>query len=172
MVTQQDVDLTNLLNRMALIGVKVVRKSDSQFWSWLNRLVILVTFGKNKGFLDHYVTTIGNTIAVPTNWDSLPSENKVSTLSHELIHVSQYHHYSVPLVALMYCLLPLPIGLAYCRYRFERVAYAVGIKVMLRYRPDLKAWLIDQAVEQLTGSSYGWTWPFKKSVRNWFEKNI
>lgn len=165
-------------------GIKVVEKKG-WFWVALHWLVAIVTFGQNRQFLNGYYTTIGPVIGLPKGMK--PEAANPSTLMHEAEHVQQCRSFGwgnawvgLPLFALCYLLLPLPLGLAYFRYRFEREAYAVGIEWELMhvrgYLPSGKILLrqqrIEQAVKQLTGPMYGWTWPFKKSVARWFEARV
>lgn len=165
-------DLHFLLTNLPA-GVRIVKKADSRFWRFLDVLVKIVTLGKNKTFLSSFVTTIGNTIAVPTNWEDWPDAVKVAILEHELVHVGQFAKYGLIPTSIAYLLLPLPIGLAYCRYRLERVAYLHGIKVEMAYYPGVdRDSMVECAVKQLTGPNYGWTWPFRSSVRNWFRKEL
>lgn len=74
-------------------------------------------------------------------------------------------------VGVAYLLLPLPIGLAWCRYALERSAYAHQAEALIAVGWD-RAKLIDRAVEQLATGAYGWAWPFPAAVRGWFEKRL
>lgn len=76
----------------------------------------------------------------------------------------------IPLNAALYLLVPIPVGLAYCRWVMERYACRAGYRVMIAHgwaRYDL----VEQAVEQLSTSKYGWTWP-ERLVRRWFLKHL
>ena len=154
------------------------------FWTTLAWLVRLVTFGGNRTFLTQYLTTIGPVIGVPVGWDpKLPQHAPV--IAHELVHVEQYRKLGigsawvgVVLFGLLYLLLPLPMGLAYFRWRFEREAYARGFTLELEQAKvqgddalTLRGYLIDFGTEQLSGSAYGWAWP-RLWVRRWFEENV
>lgn len=164
-------ELAQVLASATAQGVKIVRKDQHWFWKALGWIVMVVTFGQNKTFTSRYITTIGKTIAVPSTWDSYSDLSKLEILTHELVHVGQYRKYTPPVMGLLYLLVFFPIGLAYFRYRFEREAYVVGFKKTLSYDPSQRQRLIDHGVEQMTSGQYGWTWPFKKSVRAWFEAN-
>ncbi len=141
-----------------------------------------MTFGKNDRFLTHYATTIGPWIALPEAWFT-DLERYRHVIAHEEHHVKQLTKAGlgspvlgiVPM-GLAYLFLPLPIGLAWCRYALEREAYAVGIRVALEDSvpgsSTVRRHLIDRAVEQLTGPAYAYTWVFKKQVRCWFEENV
>lgn len=157
-----------------LDGITVKEKRG---WVW--RALALLMRPVNRRFASFW-HAVGNTIYVPVGWHRLPRTVVVSLMQHEREHVMQMRKLTVPLFALLYYLLPLPVGLAYFRYRFERAAYAAGINARqtairysmtypsrkLVYRGD-----IAHAVEMLTGKTYLWTWPFKRSVRRWLEQN-
>jgi hypothetical protein len=76
-------------------------------------------------------------------------------------------------MALLYVMLPLPMGLAYFRARFEMEAYAESI------RAAAEVWGADHprsdayrrhVVDQFTGPSYGWMWPFRAGVERWYDR--
>lgn len=155
-------------------GAKIVDKKG-WFWKTLHVLVVIFTLGSNRNFLKGYYTTIGPWIGVPEGWQSRSLASRIAVLEHELIHVKQCAKIGfgsaivgLPLYTILYLLLPLPIGLAYFRWRFEREAYVHGINVRVRIEPHRYNEKIDSAVKQLTTGLYGWTWPFKKSVEKYF----
>ena len=47
---------------------------------------------------------------------------------HERVHLRQFARHGRLLMSILYVLLPLPMGLAYCRARFEREAYEETIR--------------------------------------------
>lgn len=170
--------LKELLEELKNDGVRIVVK-EGKFWRALHWVVFLATFGGNRNFLTGYYTTIGPWVGVPQGWEHRRTQDRIATLKHEHVHVKQARALGLgsavaglPLFFLLYVVLPLPIGLAYFRWRFERVAYVVGINVKVGYRPKDRAHEIDNAVRQMTSGKYGWTWPFKKSVRSYFEKHV
>ena len=62
-------------------------------------------------------------------------------------------------------LLPLSIGLAYFRWRIERVAYMIQVRA---------AWQRPKAIEHIVGvlwTGYLWSWP-RSWMRRWFEREI
>lgn len=159
------------------------------FWVSLHYIVLAVTFGTNRRFLTDYLTTIGPWIGVPEGYDPSRPENQ-PTLEHEREHIRQYHRYGLgwlPLgmlvVAILYAIVPLPLGFAYFRWRLEREAYAVGYRAELKLyaaRPGVlppDVWarrrqLIEHGVAQLSGGSYGWAWLPSSQVRRWFEAHV
>ncbi len=164
---------------VALSGARLVRKRG-WFWAALHWIVWGITLGKQGRFRD-YVTTIGPWIAVPVAWPE-PEGWTVwhrSTIVHELWHVRTFRAVGfgsavlgiLPL-GLAYLFIPLPIGLAWCRYALEREAFARGYEVLIAERASTAGWLIERAVDELCGPSYGWAWPFRAGVRRWFQRRL
>lgn len=169
--------------RISNAGGYIVKKRGL-FWKVLHVAVAICTFGANRNFLKGYYTTIGPCIGVPEGWEERSAESRQAVLEHELEHIEQCQSFGfgnawvgLPLYTIFYLLLPLPIGFAYFRWRFERKAYRRGIETRLvgkkgHERTVLRNRLIDHAVEQLSSGKYGWTWPFPKSVRWYFEEKV
>ena len=106
-------------------------------------------------------TTLGTTIWHPSNIDPLhPSRADIRV--HELIHVDQQVRWTVPVFLVCYLLLPLPFGLSWFRWRWEREAYMTQIK-----NEDG----IEPIVQLLGGFAYGWSWP-RSLMRRWFLREI
>ncbi len=148
-------ELNALLDTLPGLGIKIVNKKDAWF-----------KLGQN------FTTTLGHTIYVPQDWETYSDLEKLSTVTHELVHISQISKYSIFGFYFLYLFIAFPIGLAYMRYRFEREAYVAGFRKHLEYMPVVRPWLITFGVEQLCGKNYGFAWPFTKSVKKWFEDNI
>lgn len=172
-----------IIEEMRADGVRVVEKTH-WFWTLLHWCLVIVTLGKNRGFLLNYYTTVGLVVSIPRGLSTSNADPAV--LAHEWEHVRQCRALGfgnawvgLPLFAFLY-LFCLPFGLSWFRYSFERRAYVVGIEYELRHMtgmlPSGKAarreQLIEFSVEQLTGPNYAWTWPFKKSVARWFDQNV
>jgi hypothetical protein len=78
-------------------------------------------------------------------------------------------------MAIGYLLLPLPLGLAWCRYRLEREAYEETILAAAERwgadavrAPEFRARLI----EQFTSGAYGWMWPFPRALARWYDRTL
>ncbi len=176
-------ELRLLLAQLKNESVYVVEKKG-MFWWVLNVLVVIVTFGGNRNFLERYYTTIGPVIGVPTGWEESSAAHRYSVLLHERHHVGQFRKgglgsawLGILPVGIAYLLLPLPMGFAWCRWRFEREAYAVGIRAKLSFgfSEERRRELLDHATEALVGPAYGWTaklWPGRTRCRAWFESAV
>lgn len=140
---------------LAKHSVRLVEKSQS----WLLRSIgwFLCVTGINKRFMDDYFTTIGRTIYYPKVFSPDTDLYRYrSTFEHELVHVAQFERFW-HLYSLTYVLLPIPFGLAWFRWRWEREAYQVNRR---------NGRTVDECVEALW--QYGWPWP-KSWMRKWFE---
>lgn len=139
--------------------VRLVPKAGSR----LMRLCgVLVRVVGNTRFLDDYFTTIGRTIYYPT--EVTDPRDHLAVLAHELVHVRQWERWRV-LFSVSYLLLPVPVLLAWCRWRWEREAYLI----QLREAEDPDA-AIAWAVERLW-SDYAWPWP-RRWMRRWFHRAL
>jgi hypothetical protein len=153
-------------------GFRLVRKPDSRFSRFLHVLLRVVTLGGQSSYLDGYQTTIGRTIYVTGDWDARPAEERFVTLRHERVHLRQFERYGLPLMALLYVLLPLPLGLAWFRARFEWEAYEESIRAEAELHGRAAAEdarFRQRIVTQFTSGSYGWMWPFRRAVESWYD---
>jgi hypothetical protein len=151
---------------------RLVRKDQSGFQRALHYTLVAITFGRMREYLDGYHTTIGQRIYVTPDWDDRSDLDRYVTLRHERVHLRQFRRFSLPLLALLYLFLPLPMGLAWFRARFEKEAYAETIlataEVWGRERardPALRAHIL----RQFTGPTYGWMWPFRRNLETWYD---
>lgn len=151
------------------------------FWKLISFLIIVFTLGKVRCFNQFYVTTVGPIIAVPEGWkNKVDDQMGYLVLYHERVHMRQFKRFGfgspwlgILPMGLAYLLLPLPFGLAWCRYAFEREAYLAQACIAAEmYGKSIGYQYVEHAVEQLTGASYGWSWPFPRAVRKWFEARL
>jgi len=149
------------------------KDTDRGAWELLNLLWRGITFGHGKNLLKNYVMTVGRTIYFPLGWtqESADDEDYI-ILCHELKHIEQYRtlgfgseKLGFAIFALLYLLVPLPLGLAWFRYAFERAAYLESYKAAKDLGLSPK---IDYYVGILSGVTYFWAWPFKFLIRRWF----
>lgn len=135
----------------------------------------VVTLGGQRTYLSHYVTTLGRTIYVPDDFETWSPTRTWQILRHELVHVAQFERYGWALMILLYGLLPLPLGLAWFRARFEWEAYAETLRAVAESEgieaarsPALR----EEIVRRFTGPDYGWMWPFPGAVRRWIAEAL
>lgn len=141
--------------------MKIVKKENSKLIKFINIFVGLF----NKSFMNDYTTTIGRTVYIPKNWDSMTKTKQIIILQHEKIHISQYEKYKL-LFLFSYIFFPLPILFAYFRVVWEIEAYMVNIK----YAQNTKD-MIDYVTNELTGPAYFWAGAGfgKRLVRKWIK---
>ena len=152
---------------------RIVRKDQSRLHRAIHRALIVLTFGQMRSYLDSFQTTIGNTVYVTPDWDDWSSDRRYVTLRHEAIHLRQFRKYTLPGMALLYVLLPLPMGLAWFRAYFEKEAYAESVRAAAEVwgkeypaRPEYRSYVLGQ----FTGASYGWMWPFRRGLERWYDR--
>lgn len=153
-------------------GFRVVPKVRSRAQRLIHIAVAVLTLGRNRSYLDGYYTTIGRRVFVTADWDAMSRDRRYLVLLHERVHLRQFRRFTLVGMALLYLFVPLPIGLAYFRARFEREAYAetirgaAGLYGIAHVRaPAFR----DRILDQFTGASYGWMWPFRRSLERWYE---
>jgi hypothetical protein len=172
------IDRDRLASLMAEIeaefpGFRVVHKPLARSQRALHRLLVAVTLGQNRAYLDGYHTTIGRKVYVTGDWDAMSRDQRYLVLRHERIHLRQFRRYTLVGMAFLYLLIPLPFGLAYFRARFEREAYAETIRgaAELHGADHVRAEAFrEHILEQFTGPSYGWMWPFRRSLDRWYDR--
>jgi hypothetical protein len=152
---------------------RIIRKDQSRFQRAIHYALVAITFGGMRRYLDTFQTTIGSTVYVTADWDDWEPDRRYVTLRHEAIHLRQFRKYTLPGMALLYVLLPLPMGIAWFRAHFEKEAYAETIRAAAEVygadyprRTDYRQYIIDQFV----GPSYGWMWPFRSSLERWYDR--
>ncbi|MFN0248572.1 MAG: hypothetical protein ACKV2T_16895 [Kofleriaceae bacterium] len=158
--------------RTELPGFRVIRKDRSRLHRVIHYALIGVTFGRMRTYLDSYQTTIGKTVYVTSDWDDLDPDCRYVTMCHEAVHLRQFQKFTLPGMALLYVLLPLPMGLAWFRAHFEKEAYAESIRAAAEvWGPDHPRGgsYREHIVGQFTGSSYGWMWPFRTQIERWYD---
>jgi hypothetical protein len=152
---------------------RIVRKDRSPLHKLIHHALRAITLGRMTSYLDSFQTTIGSTVYVTPDWDAWDPDHRYVTLRHEAIHLRQFRRYSLPGMAILYVLLPLPMGLAWCRARLEWEAYAESIRAAAEVwgpayprRPAYREYIIGQ----FTGASYGWMWPFRAQLERWYDR--
>lgn len=148
-------------------------KSNSTLMKVLDLLLKIITFGQMTSFMTHFITTMGTTVYVHTEWPSLSDIGKAVILRHERIHMRQRKRYGNFLFTVMY-LLVLPTLWTW-RAKLEKEAYEETFRAMLDYVPAGDAVLQSDAyrtrvVRYFTTSQYFWMWPFKSRVERWYRE--
>lgn len=167
-------DLVESLGRRAR-PVRIVPKHKSFHQRAAAWALWALTFGGQRTYLTHYVTTLGHTIYVPEDWDRWPPAHALEVLRHELVHVAQFERWGFLGMVLIYGFFPLPAGLSYGRARLEWEAYRETLRAVAEIEglaaaksPALHA----QIVQRFTGPDYGWMWPFPRTIRRWIREEI
>jgi hypothetical protein len=170
-VTRYDALVATL--RAEFPAFRIVRKDRSALHRAIHYALCALTLGRMTSYLDSFQTTIGRTVYVTADWDDRDPDDRYVTLRHEAVHLRQFRSYTLPGMAVLYLLLPLPMGLAWFRARFEKAAYAESIRAAaevwgpeLPRRPEYR----QRVIGQFTGPSYGWMWPFRTGLERWYDQ--
>lgn len=155
--------------------VVIRAKGTSRLQRFIDRALWALTFGGQDRYLSDYVTTLGRTIWVPSDWDQTSHRARYKVLRHELVHVRQFERYTWPGMVLIYGFFPLPAGLAWGRAMLEWEAYAETLAVEAELEGVAAAHapaLHDEIVRRFTGPDYGWMWPFEGWVRRRIDNTL
>jgi hypothetical protein len=155
--------------------VRIIAKRDSRFCKLIDRVLRVVTFGKQDRFLTDYTTTLGSRIYVPDVWEQMPFGERYCTLRHELVHVRQFRRLTWPGIALVYVLLPVPAGFAAGRAWLELQAYRESFVAWWQVYGRARAtseMMMQHVVERFTGPDYGWMWVAGGQVRRALQRTL
>jgi len=158
--------------RVEFPGFRIVRKDRSRLHRAIHHALLVLTLGQMRSYLGSFQTTIGRTVYVTAAWDDWAADRRYVTLRHEAVHLRQFRRFTLPGMALLYVLLPLPMGLAWFRAYFEKQAYAETIRATAEVwglaharRPALRT----HVISQFLGPTYGWMWPFRSHLERWYD---
>jgi len=146
---------------------QIIKKGDSGINRLIDKFLRVVTFGKQTAYLDGYVTTLGQRIYVPDDWDRLSPGYRYCTMRHEVIHVEQFRRFTWPGMFLLYILLPLPMGFSGRRF-IELPAYKESLTATWQVYGEEKARSeleLNSIVRQFTGPAYAWMWLNGSAIR-------
>lgn len=154
---------------------RIIPKSESGLQKLIHKALVIITFGQMRDYLDSYQTTLGQRIYITPNWERRSHADRYMVLCHERIHMRQFRRFTWPGMTLLYLLLPLPMGLAYFRARFEMEAYAESIRAAAELYGKAhvrEAEFRDHILKQFSGASYGWMWPFPGYMARWYQRQL
>jgi hypothetical protein len=154
---------------------RVLAKRTHHLSQVIDYALKIITFGAQRSYLTHYHTVIGWTLYVPESWERTPDVARVIILRHERVHLRQRRRYGLPLVAFLYLLPILPLGLAYGRARLEWEAYEETLRATAEHRglePLRSDQLKQEIVRRFTSADYGWMWPFARQVGTWYDASV
>jgi hypothetical protein len=154
---------------------RVVDKAQSRLSRAIDRALKIVTFGGQGRYLSEYHTVIGDTLYLPASWKTASEVERCIVLRHERVHLRQRRRMGIVLMAFVYLVPILPIGLAWGRARLEWEAYTETLRATAELlgleaarAPELRA----KIIERFTGPAYGWMWPFARQVSRWYDAVI
>ena len=167
-----DLDAT-LQRRLHVAGVRLLDKRGVWHQRAIANALRILSGGLMNRYLSSFVTTIGRTIYLPSDFGHWPRPEREAILRHELVHVAQFERWGLVPMALAYVLLPLPIGLAWCRMRLEREAYEESLRAAYENggRPAVEA-MRTAIISRFTSADYLWMWPCPRALARWFDSFV
>lgn len=153
----------------------VLRKPDSRLCRLIDRTLKVITFGGMRSFMTSFVTTLGQRIYVPADWDRWPAAERYCVLRHEVVHVGQFRRWTFPGMVVLYLLLPLPVGFAPGRAWLEWQGYRETLRATWQVhgrdaaRSDR---MVAHIVARFTGPEYAWMWVAGAQVRRWITREL
>lgn len=154
---------------------QLMRKEESPLMKGIDTFLKILSFGKNKAFMDDFVTTINNTVYVSTKWDSYTDHSKSALLRHERVHMRQAKQYGFLIFSLLYLFAWFPLFFATYRTKFEQEAYEETIKAHLEYygtKVILTSSHREAIISYFTSSAYGWMCPFRSKIETWYDNYL
>lgn len=150
------------------------KKSASKFMKALDVALKILSLGTMKKFMTHFVTTIGNTIYLPSEWSGWTTANKLAILKHERVHMRQSRDVGRLKFSLLYLFLPFPVVFSHYRKKFEMEAYEESLRTYVKeYGPEiLTPEVRENMIRHFTSSEYLWMWPWRKSVEAWYDNFV
>ena len=167
--------------RMSESSVILTDKS-SWFWRAIAAILAFLQIMTRRRFLEDFATTLGPIQSYPEGW---PLEVVQTLIAHETQHTRQCRYFGLgispwlglPFMAIAYLLLPLPIGLAWVRYRLELNADQYRWRWMFDhgYPEEAVYYRAEAFAETVSSSAYGWAvprawalWGFRRALkREW-----
>lgn len=152
----------------------ILKKNESSLMKFIDVALKIITMGQMRIFMTGFITTLGQVVYVPEDWDIMTMSNKSVIIRHERVHMRQARKYSRFLFSVLYLFVPLPGGLSYFRKKFEQEAYEESLKAHYEYHgekaftPQLK----ENIISHFMSSQYFWMWPFRKNLECWYDKFV
>jgi hypothetical protein len=150
-------------------------KHESWFMKLLNVLLLIVTFGQQRGFMTRFITTIGRYMWVPRDWGEWNDKGRALILRHERVHMRQQESLGMVVYVLTYLLWPIPILWANGRTELEMDAYEETLRGFYEYfgaaalrDPELRKSII----KHFTSGDYAWMWVGRRRIERWYDDAI
>jgi hypothetical protein len=154
---------------------RIVPKRGNTLSRIIDGALRAVTLGGQRRYITEYHTVIGDTLYVPETWEALGDRDRVILLRHERVHLRQRRRYGGALMAFLYLVPFLPLGLAYGRARIEWEAYEETLRAtaeLCGFPAACDAALRRRIIQRFTGPDYGWMWPFRSTIERWYDRAL
>jgi hypothetical protein len=151
----------------------ILPKRGSRLQDAIHFALLVITFGGQRSYMTRYHTVLFGKLWVPDSWDTMGDADRFILLRHERVHLRQRARMGDAVMAFVYLVPFLPLGLAWGRARIEWEAYEETIRATYEvYGRDGVSRLRDEIVRRFSSADYGWMWPFPKVVGRWFDAAV
>lgn len=148
----------------------IVYKRDSRLQRSIHVALAIVTLGGQRRYATHYHTAMFGKLFVPDSWARMADDDRTILLRHERVHLQQRRRMGDVVMALVYLLPILPLGLAWGRARIEWEAYEETIRATVEIQGEAAARALrPEIVRRYVSADYGWMWPFPRTIERWFD---
>ena len=154
---------------------RIVHKHERRLQRAIDVALKVITFGTQHEYMTRYHTVLGSTLYVPSAWGTESDEARYVLLRHERVHLRQRRRYGFVVMAFLYLVPILPLGLALGRARMEWEAYVETLRATAEVKGLAAAHdpaLHDELVRRFTSGAYGWMWPFPRVIRRWIAEAL
>jgi hypothetical protein len=152
---------------------EVLPKRASALQRAIGGALAVVTLGGQRHYMTRYHTVLFGKLYVSDAWDGMDDRARYVLLRHERVHLRQRRRMGDVVMAIVYLVPILPLGLAWGRARIEWEAYVETLVATAEvYGLEAARGLEDEIVRRYTGPDYGWMWPFPSTIRRWFREAI
>jgi hypothetical protein len=151
----------------------IVPKRGSDLQAAIGTLLSIVTLGGQRAYVERYHTVMFGKLYVAEAWYTMDDSARYVLLRHERVHLRQARRMGFVLMAFVYLVPVLPLGLAWGRARIEWEAYVETIRSTAEVHGLAAARELEpEIVRRFVGPDYGWMWPFPTAIRRWFRQVI
>lgn len=152
---------------------RIREKNDSWLMKAIGFFLFVITFGKNKDFMERFVTTLGSVVYVPAEWANWSPMSQCIVLRHERVHMRQAREHGRLKFSFLYLFWPVPVFRAKWRTRFEQEAYEESIRAMYEYGEDPTNYVFRvRMIMHFTSSEYFWMWTKREDLEEWFDAAV
>jgi hypothetical protein len=171
MFNKEELDKILAETKIEFPDFEIIEKKDSTLMKVIDVCLKIITLGQMNMFMTGFITTLGQKVYVTNSWKQGSLIGQASILRHERVHMRQAKKYGRFLFSFLYLMVPLPIGFAYFRKKFEQEAYEESMRALYEHIGE-GAFLHhnrEAIITQFISANYFWMWPWRKDLEKWYD---